>query len=65
LENFLYGLLRGWSYGTQNVCQKGLTTAIGSFFEALDYSEIYKPWNTMKFTLAMNRLQEAGNTIYT
>ena len=63
-ENFLYGFLSGFSFGSNTACNSGLTTTIYYAFESMKYREIYLPWNIMKFTTVQNKLTESTNKIY-
>jgi hypothetical protein len=65
LESFAYGLLQGMSFNETVNCKAGLFNTIYYAFDALDYREIYLPWNTLKFGVATTKLTEATNTIYT
>lgn len=64
LENFLYGGLNGFSYNNTAACNSGLKSGINYVFDALAHSSIYLPWDVMKFSISLQKVQEAGNTIY-
>ena len=64
IEEFLYGFLEGMSFKEQASCYSGLTSMIYQGFEALNYREVYKPWNTLKFTVATQKFSEATNVVY-
>lgn len=64
IEQFAYGFLDGWSFDEINVCSTGLYSAIGSFFDCLEYREIWIPSNTIALPLAINEFEEAMNTIF-
>jgi len=64
VEQFLYGFLDGWSFDEINVCSTGLYSAIGSFFDCLEYREIWIPSNTIALPIAINEFEEAMNTIF-
>ncbi len=63
-EKFLYGLLDGLAEQGTNACKDGLALLIWSVYEAIEYRDAYIPRNTMKFTMALSKLNEATNTIY-
>ena len=64
-ENFLKGLLRGMTFANDNgACKNGLLGVVEQAFNLMEYREIYNPSNTMKFIISMNKLSDAGNTVY-
>ena len=63
-EDFLYGVLEGMSIVGAQACQDALTLLIWSFYEAIQYSQAWLPWETVKLMIALAKMQEAGNTIY-
>ena len=58
------GFLNGASYSAASVCVSGLTNYIAAVFNVLEHTAIYIPSNTVKFSIALNDLQSASNTIY-
>src|SRR5438067_6039634 len=65
LEQFLKGLLKGMTFSNDGgACKSGLLEIVDQGFNLLQYREIYKPQNTMKFVLSINKLSDASNTIY-
>ena len=64
LEGFLYGALNGMAYNNSATCASGLKAGINYAFQMMQFSEVYLPWNTLKFSVAMNKLSDAGNTVY-
>lgn len=63
-EEFLFGLLDGMSFKESMTCYGGLVNVVYQGFEALNYRQVYAPWNTLKFTIATEKLAEASNTVY-
>jgi hypothetical protein len=65
LESFLKGLLRGMTFSNDGgACKSGLIDVVDQAFNLLEYREIFIPSNTMKFAISVNKLSDAGNTVY-
>ena len=65
MEKFLKGLLKGMTFANDGgTCKNGLLEIVDQAFNLLEYREIYKPQNTMKFMISVNSLSDAGNTVY-
>jgi hypothetical protein len=65
MESFLKGLLKGLTFANDGgSCKNGLLDLVDQAFNLLEYREIYKPQNTMKFVVSINKLTDAGNTVY-
>lgn len=64
-ESFLKGALSGMTFVNDGgACKNGLLEIVDQAFNLLNYREIYIPSNTMKFGISINKLSEAGNTVY-
>src|SRR5688572_20580425 len=64
LEQFLKGLLKGMTFANDGgACKSGLIEIVDQAFNLLEYREIYKPSNTMKFAISVNKLNDASGTI--
>jgi hypothetical protein len=64
-ESFLKGLLKGMTFQNDNgSCKNGLLDIVEEAFNLIEYREVYIPSNTMKFMIALNSLNEAGNVVY-
>ena|ERR1700761_4540093 len=65
LESFLKGLLDGMTFSNDGgACKGGLIDIVDEAFNLLTYREIFIPSNTMKFVISVNKLSDAGNTVY-
>jgi hypothetical protein len=65
MELFLKGLLKGMTFSNDGgACKNNLIEIVDEAFNLLDYREIYKPSNTMKFAISINKLSEASGLVY-